>query len=164
MSVIVPSRSKASPSLARPLEGLRFAVKDIYRIEGLKNTLCSRAYYDIDEPAENTAPMIQLLIDSGAYLVGLNKLACLIAREEPSECVDYQAPFNPRGDGYQSPAGSSNGSAAAIASYDFLDFTIGSDSKYVCPSAYVHWAYNRSHRKYAKAGILQRVFRFTSLT
>ena len=30
-----------------------------------------------------------------------------------------------------SPVGSSSGSAAAIASYEWLDFTIGSDSKVV---------------------------------
>lgn len=49
-------------------------------------------------------------------------------REEPTECVDFQAPFNPRADGYQSPAGSSSGSGAAIASYDWLDITIGTDT------------------------------------
>jgi hypothetical protein len=32
-------------------------------------------------------------------------------------------------DGYQSPAGSSSGSGAAIAAYLWLDISIGSDSK-----------------------------------
>jgi len=52
----------------------------------------------------------------------------MISREDPVEAVDFQAPWNPRGDGYQSPVGSSSGSAAGIASYDWLDVTIGSDS------------------------------------
>ncbi|KAI9834946.1 MAG: hypothetical protein M1819_002669 [Sarea resinae] len=127
LSVIVPSRTLTSPTKTKPLEGLRFVVKDMYRIEGLRTTLGNRGYYDVNVPATANAPAIQRLLDSGAYLVGTTKLACFAAREEPTECVDYQAPYNPRGDGYQSPAGSSSGSAAAIASYDFLDFTIGSD-------------------------------------
>jgi Asp-tRNA(Asn)/Glu-tRNA(Gln) amidotransferase A subunit family amidase len=105
----------------------------MYRIEGLRNMLGNRGYYDVNVPATANAPAIQRLLDSGAYLVGTTKLACFAAREEPPECADYQAPYNPRGDGYQSPAGSSSGSAAAIASYDFLDFTIGSDSKFLYP-------------------------------
>ena len=57
------------------------------------------------------------------------------ATEEPLECVGFQAPWNPRADGYQSPAGSSSGSGAAIASYPWLDIAIGSDSKRY-PSCY----------------------------
>lgn len=52
----------------------------------------------------------------------------MISREEPTEAIDYRAPFNPRADRYQSPAGSSSGSAAAIAAYEWLDFTIGQDT------------------------------------
>ena len=42
--------------------------------------------------------------------------------------MDYVAPFNPRGDSYQSPSSSSAGSAAASAAYPWLDFTIGTDT------------------------------------
>ena len=42
--------------------------------------------------------------------------------------TDYLAPFNPRGDSYQSPSSSSAGSAAASAAYPWLDFTIGTDT------------------------------------
>ncbi|KAK3939013.1 amidase signature domain-containing protein [Diplogelasinospora grovesii] len=49
-------------------------------------------------------------------------------REEPLECVEFMAPFNPRGDDYQTPSGSSHGSAAGIASYNWLDFAIGTDT------------------------------------
>ncbi|KAJ4357191.1 uncharacterized protein N0V89_001766 [Didymosphaeria variabile] len=47
--------------------------------------------------------------------------------EHPTQSVDYEAPFNPRADGYQIPGGSSSGSASAIASYDWLDFSIATD-------------------------------------
>lgn len=41
---------------------------------------------------------------------------------------DYLAPFNPRGDGYQKPSSSSTGSAVACAGYNWLDFSIGTDT------------------------------------
>jgi len=69
-------------------------------------------------------------VDAGAIIVGKTKLQAMIMREEPLECVEFAAPFNPRGDGYQVPSGSSHGSAAGIASYDWLDFSLGSDSKW----------------------------------
>lgn len=76
-----------------------------------------------------TAACLQTLVDKGACLVGKVHLSILAMREDPTQCVDFQAPFNPRADGYQSPAGSSSGSGAAIASYDWLDIAIGTDSK-----------------------------------
>ncbi|KAJ5640422.1 hypothetical protein N7528_000047 [Penicillium herquei] len=48
--------------------------------------------------------------------------------EEPTESLDYHASFNPRADGYQSAWSSSGGSVAAIAAYEWLDFTLGTDT------------------------------------
>ena len=48
--------------------------------------------------------------------------------EHPMQSVDYQAPFNPRGDGYLICGGSSGGNAAAVAAYDWLDISLVSDS------------------------------------
>ena len=115
---------------ARPLAGLRVAVKDIFQIEGIRTSLCNRAYYDLYPSATKTAGCIDILRHLGAIVVGTTKLASFAATEEPIECVDFQAPWNPRADGYQSPAGSSSGSGVAIASYAWLDVAIGSDSKY----------------------------------
>ena len=42
--------------------------------------------------------------------------------------TDYLAPFNPRGDSYQSPSSSSAGSAVASTTYPWLDFNIGTDT------------------------------------
>ena len=104
------------------------SVKDMFQIHGLTTSLCNRAYYRLGSPSTGTAASIETLRTKGALLIGANKLSSLISREEPTEAVDYQAPFNPRGDGYQSPAGSSSGSAAAIASYPWLDLSIGNDT------------------------------------
>lgn len=98
-------------------------------MKGLRNTMENAAFYDIDEPATATSSIIQTLMDGGASIIGMSKLSSFAGREEPSESVDYQLPFNPRGEGYQSPAGSSNGAAVAVASYDWVDVGIGTDSE-----------------------------------
>jgi Asp-tRNA(Asn)/Glu-tRNA(Gln) amidotransferase A subunit family amidase len=92
---------------------------------------CNKAYYELYPPATSTARAIQILYDAGAVIVGTTKLASFAATEEPVECIDWQAPWNPRADGYQSPAGSSSGSGVAIAAYPWLDISIGSDSKHI---------------------------------
>ena len=129
LSVAVPSRICSPPSTNSPLLGKRIGVKDLFDIAGLRMALSNRAFYAMSTPAQTTAPAIQKLLDAGAVMVGTTKCSSMISREDPVEAVDFQAPFNPRGDGYQSPVGSSSGNAAAIAWYEWLDFTIGSDSK-----------------------------------
>lgn len=130
VSIAVPSRLRNTMTTARPLAGLRVAVKDIFQIKGICTSLCNRAYYELYPPATETAGCIDILCQLGASIVGNTKLASFAATEEPIECVDFQAPWNPRADGYQSPAGSSSGSGVAIASYPWLDVAIGSDSKF----------------------------------
>ncbi|KAI4633339.1 uncharacterized protein J4E92_008496 [Alternaria infectoria] len=126
--VLVPSRCYFNPSSARPLDGARISVKDNIDIAGHKTTLCNRAWEDLYPPRSKHADCVQTLVDAGAIIVGKTKLQAMIMREEPLECVEFAAPFNPRGDGYQVPSGSSHGSAAGIASYDWLDFSLGSDT------------------------------------
>ena len=108
---------------------MRIAVKDIFKIEGIRISVCNKAYYELYPPATETVECIKILEEAGTTIVGTTKLASFAATEEPLECIDSQAPWNPRADGYQSPAGSSSGSGVAIASYPWLDIAIGSDSK-----------------------------------
>ncbi|KAG9251982.1 amidase [Emericellopsis atlantica] len=126
--VIVPSRCYYKPSAARPLEGARIGVKDSIDIAGHKTTLNNRAWRQLYPPATKHAHCVQLLLDAGAIVIGKLKLQAMIVREEPVEAVEFTDPFNPRGDGYQVPSGSSSGSAAAVGSYNWLDFSIGSDT------------------------------------
>ena len=65
------------------------------------------------------------MVDAGAIIVGKTKTWQFASG---AYWQDYSEPFNPRGDGYQSPSGSSSGSGAAIASYPWLDLTLGSDT------------------------------------
>ncbi|KAK8084481.1 amidase signature enzyme [Apiospora hydei] len=129
LGVAVPSRLPACDDGNQyGLSQMRIAVKDLFQLRGLKTSLCNADYYRRCPPAQATAIVVQRLVDAGAQILGLTKLSSMIAREEPLEAVDFQTPFNPRGDGYQSPAGSSSGSAVAVASYDWLDCAIGSDT------------------------------------
>lgn len=129
IGVPAPSRLYRETIADRPLAGLRIAVKDVFHLQGLRTSVCSRAYFDMYPPQETTAACISRLCDAGACIVGKTHCSSFAWREEPMECIDYPAPINPRADGMQSPAGSSSGSGAAIASYDWLDITLGTDSK-----------------------------------
>ena len=126
--VIVPSRCYYKPSESQPLAGARISVKDNVDIAGHKTTLCNRAWMDLYPAKSQNAACVQVLLEAGAVIVSKVKLQAMIMREEPMECIEFEAPFNPRADGYQVPSGSSHGSAAGIGSYDWLDFSIGSDS------------------------------------
>ena len=127
MTVGVPSRLYYRATPERPLAGIRLGVKDLYGLQGVKTGAGSRAYYDLSSEANVTAPVIQRLIDAGAVVIGKMKTTQFAMPEFAPLAIDYQAPFNPRGDGYQDP-GSSSGPGAGMASYEWLDLTIGSDT------------------------------------
>lgn len=49
-----------------------------------------------------------------------------------ADWVGYHCPFNPRGDGYLTPEGSTSGGAASLAAHSWLDFSLGTDIKELC--------------------------------
>ncbi|TGO08218.1 hypothetical protein BTUL_0220g00080 [Botrytis tulipae] len=131
--VVVPSRSYSIVKPPdKPLAGFRIAVKDIFDIKGFKTSLCNRAWNEYHTPKSETARSVQRLQDLGAVIVGKTRLNAMIVREEAMECVELLPPFNPRGNGYQTPSGSSSGSCVAVAAYPWLDFTLGSDTNGSC--------------------------------
>ncbi|PTB59993.1 hypothetical protein M431DRAFT_488772 [Trichoderma harzianum CBS 226.95] len=127
LSFALPSRIK-SKFQSLPLAGLRILIKDNIHLKGIKTSVGNRAFYDAYPPQENSAQCIQNLVDKGVFIAGKTKMNSFGNWEEPTEYTDYQAPWNPRADGYQSTGGSSSGSAAAVAAYDWLDIAIGTDT------------------------------------
>ena len=123
----MPSRLYRS-SGNKPLSGLRFAVKDTIALKGLRTGFGSQAWAALAAVERSTAPVVRLLLEAGAILVGKLKTTEFAEGLDPCEWIDHICPFNPRGDGHQKPSSSSTGSAVAIASYDWLDFTIGTDT------------------------------------
>jgi Asp-tRNA(Asn)/Glu-tRNA(Gln) amidotransferase A subunit family amidase len=98
-------------------------------LSGLRTGGSSRAYTELHGPRTENADVVQKILELGFIVVGKLKTTQFADSEWPtSDYVDYHAPFNPRADGYQTTSGSSCGSAAAVASYGWLDFTLGTDS------------------------------------
>ncbi|KAJ6465281.1 amidase signature domain-containing protein, partial [Mycena sanguinolenta] len=131
LTVGVPSHLYFTKTADKPLAGVRIAVKDIFqlRLAGVKNSNGNRAWYNLYPVNEATGTAVQRLIDAGAQIVGSQKLSQFANGEEATaDWVDYHAPFNPRGDGYQDPSSSSAGAGASIASYAWLDAALGSDT------------------------------------
>ncbi|KAF4832757.1 Amidase 1 [Colletotrichum tropicale] len=128
-SIAVPSRLHYTATQEKPLAGLRFGVKDIFHVKGVATSGGNRAYFYLYGRQNQTAPSIQRLIDLGAVLVGKMGTVQFANGDRPTaDWVDLHAPFNPRGDGYQDPSGSSTGPGAGIAAYEWLDLAVGSDT------------------------------------
>lgn len=127
--VAVPSRLYYTKTAQKPLAGVRTGIKDIYDIAGVKTSDGNRAFYGLYPPRTTNSVAVQRLIDAGAILVGKMKTSQFANGETATDdWVDYHAPFNPRGDGYQDPSSSSSGPGAGAGSYPWLDLTLGSDT------------------------------------
>ncbi|GAM39306.1 hypothetical protein TCE0_034f10750 [Talaromyces pinophilus] len=129
LAIAVPSRLHYLSSVEKPLNGLPVAVKDNIDLRGVRTSGSSRSYFNAYPAAETSAPAIQKLIDLGAVVVGKTGLSQFADAEDPTgDYINYHCVFNSRGDGYRSPGGSSSGSRAAVAAYEWLDLAIGTDT------------------------------------
>ncbi|PVH72818.1 amidase signature enzyme [Cadophora sp. DSE1049] len=127
--VAVPSRLYTPVTRERPLAGVRVAVKDVYRLTGVKASLNVRSFLETYGPDVEIAAYVKKLIDLGAVIVGKTKTAAFAGSEKaPEYWIDFQCPFNPRADGYQVPSGSTSGGGAGLAGYEWLDFSLGTDT------------------------------------
>ncbi|KAL5343542.1 amidase signature enzyme [Aspergillus crustosus] len=128
-SIAVPSRLYYTVTEEKPLAGLRMGVKDIFHVKGLRTSGGNRAFYSLYEHRNATGTAIQRLLDLGAVFVGKMGTVQFANGDRPTaDWVDFHCPFNPRGDGYQDPSGSSSGPGAGIGAYEWLDIAIGSDT------------------------------------
>ena len=133
-AIAVPSRLYSKKSESKPLAGLRFSVKDNYKVAGMMTTQSNKAWCELYQGQTETvtATYVKKLISLGAVLVGKTVMCSFASSEEATDqWIDFQAPFNPRGDGYQSPSGSTTGGGTSLAAYDWLDYSIGTDSRLV---------------------------------
>ncbi|KAJ6788972.1 hypothetical protein PWT90_02568 [Aphanocladium album] len=129
LTIGVPSRLYYTRTAARPLAGVRLGVKDLYAVRGARRSNGNRAWYHLYPASRTTAPSVQRLVDAGAVVVGYQALAQFANGDRyTSDAVDMHMPFNPRGDGYSVPLGSSSGAGASVAAYPWLDLALGSDT------------------------------------
>ncbi|EED22839.1 glutamyl-tRNA(Gln) amidotransferase, subunit A [Talaromyces stipitatus ATCC 10500] len=128
-AIAIPSRLYFTRTPSQPLAGVRLAVKDIFDIEGIRTSAGSRAWYYFYPPANTTSPVVNALIEAGAVVVGKVKTSQFANGQlATADWIDYHSPFNPRGDGYQQPFSSSTGAGVGVASYDWLDLALGTDT------------------------------------
>lgn len=127
-SIAVPSRLyHPAPSIRKPLSGVRISITDAASLKGVRTTLSSRAWTELhDTEAAETATFVERLIDMGAIIVGKTKSSQF---DSGREWVDVEAPWNPRGDGYQDSGGSAAGAGASVSGYDWMEYAIAQDGE-----------------------------------
>ncbi|THH19825.1 hypothetical protein EW146_g1427 [Bondarzewia mesenterica] len=112
-----------------PLAGVRVSVKDIYFLKGIRASAGNRHFYALYPPRNATGPAVRRLMNAGADIVGTTKTVQFANGDRATaDWVDYHASFVPRGDGNREPSGSSTGAGSGIASLDFIDVAIGTDT------------------------------------
>ncbi len=114
-----------APTGVGPLEGLAFALKDLFHVAGVPTAAGSPAWLASHPMPTETAPVVDLLLGAGARLVGKTHTDEM-AWSLNGENHHYGTPINPAAP-ERIPGGSSSGSASATAG-GLVDFAIGSDT------------------------------------
>lgn len=108
------------------LSGLRLGVKDLFQITGMPTTAGNPDWLaSHPQPAKNTAPSVQTLLDAGAILMG-KTLTDELAYSLEGINKHYGTPINPQAP-ERLPGGSSSGSAVAVANFS-IDIGLGTDT------------------------------------
>ncbi|WP_029554882.1 amidase [Xanthobacter sp. 91] len=114
-----------APTSTGPLEGLTFALKDLFHVAGVPTAAGSPAWLASHGVPDTSAPVVDILLGAGARLVGKTHTDEM-AWSLNGENHHYGTPINPAAP-ERIPGGSSSGSAAATAG-GLVDFAIGSDT------------------------------------
>lgn len=107
------------------LDGLAFAVKDVFDIKGVTSGAGNPDWLRTHEPSEVTAPAVQALLTNGARLEGTTQTDELMYSLN-GQNAHYGTPVNPAAP-ERIPGGSSSGSAVAAAA-GLVDFAVGTDT------------------------------------
>jgi amidase len=119
------STFEVEPLSSGPLNGLRFAVKDLVDVGG-KTTGCGNpTWRDTHPPAAVNAPAVDVLLSAGARCAG-KTVTDELAFGLDGENHFYGTPLNPRAPD-RVPGGSSSGSVSAVAC-GLVDFALGTDT------------------------------------
>ncbi|XP_057518487.1 outer envelope protein 64, mitochondrial [Amaranthus tricolor] len=122
---LFPFSQPPPPAAPLPLNGLSFAIKDIFEIKGRVTGFGCPDWKKTHEEGEKTAEVIINLLKKGATCVGstvLDELSFGITGEN----LHYGTPTNPSTP-HHIPGGSSSGSAVAVAA-QLVDFALGTDT------------------------------------
>ncbi|MFC5468003.1 amidase [Cohnella suwonensis] len=113
------------PSGEGDLDGLTFAVKDVFEIRGHANAAGNPDWFRTHGAAIRNAPAVDNVLKKGARLKGVTHTDEMMFSLN-GENLHYGTPVNPRAPG-RIPGGSSSGSAVAAAA-GLVDFALGTDT------------------------------------
>ena len=113
------------PTKSGPLDGLRFAAKDLYDVIGHTTGAGNPVWLATHTAATASSPIIDTLLNQGATLLG-KVITDELAYSVHGDNIHYGTPHNPRAPG-RVPGGSSSGSASAAAA-GLCDFALGTDT------------------------------------
>ncbi|MBD1379359.1 amidase [Metabacillus arenae] len=113
------------PKESGRLNGLTFAVKDVFAIQGHTSGAGNPDWLRTHHPAVRNAPAIDRLLEHGAKLTGTAHTDELMYSLN-GENFHYGTPVNPKAHD-RIPGGSSSGSAAAVSA-GLVDFALGTDT------------------------------------
>ncbi|AYV74114.1 MULTISPECIES: amidase [Niallia] len=107
------------------LDGLTFAVKDVFAIKDYLSSAGNPDWLSSHPPAKETAPVITSLLNNGARLQGIT-ITDELMYSLNGENFHYGTPVNPKAPN-RIPGGSSSGSAVTVAAKR-TDFSLGTDT------------------------------------
>ncbi|WP_068693540.1 amidase [Paenibacillus yonginensis] len=151
------------PQSGGRLEGLSFAVKDVFAVKGHRNAAGNPAWLRTHDPSGYTAPVIEALLGSGAALKGMTHTDELMYSLS-GENVHYGTPVNPAAPD-RIPGGSSSGSAAAVAA-GLSDFALGTDTggSVRIPSSYCGiYGFRPTHGRISVHGVIPLAHSFDTV-
>ena len=108
-----------------PLDGLTFAVKDIFDVAGHPTGAGNPTWLATHSVATHTSPLVEQLLAAGATMTG-KVITDELAYSLNGDNMHYGTPVNVNAVG-RVPGGSSSGSVAAVAA-KLCDFALGSDT------------------------------------
>lgn len=155
MSAFVPGpRLQVAATSSGPLDGLRFAVKDLIDVEGVVTGGGNPDWLATHEKAARHAPSVAALLAAGASVDG-KTITDELAYSLEGVNVHYGTPVNARWP-HALPGGSSSGSASAVASGE-VDFSLGTDTggSVRVPAAFCGlWGIRPTHDAVSPEGVL----------
>ncbi|WP_250515892.1 amidase [Caballeronia sp. INDeC2] len=155
MSAFVPgTRVQVAATSGGPLDGLRFAVKDLIDVAGVTTGGGNPDWLATHEPAARHAACVAKLLAAGASVDG-KTITDELAYSLEGVNAHYGTPLNPRWP-RALPGGSSSGSASAVANGD-VDFALGTDTggSVRVPAAFCGlWGIRPTHDDAALDGVL----------
>lgn len=157
-------RFRLPANASGPLEGLRFAAKDLFDVAGRTTGAGNPDWLATHAPAASHSAAVHALLAAGAELVG-KTITDELAYSIHGDNAHYGTPLNSRAPDHV-PGGSSSGSASAVAA-GLCDFALATDTggSTRVPASYCGlWGLRTTHARVSSAGLVPLSPQFDTAT